>query len=171
MVELTPRGTRGWEPPRLLRPLTGALNRMQVRLYHRFGNRMRVQGRPVLLLTTLGAKTGKVRQTVLCWFPDPDSDHAEGDHAEGDSSWLVVASAAGAAKHPAWYVNLARNPDRASVEVGGRQFRVEPQSLRGAKRAEAWRRVVTLAPGYAAYETKTDREIPVVRLRAVGTVA
>ena len=160
-VELTPRGTRGWEPPRPLRPLMGVMSRMQVRLYRRFGDRMRVQGRPVLLLTTLGTKTGKVRQAVLCWFPDDD-------HSEGGSSWLVVASAAGAARHPAWYVNLARNPGEASIEIGGRQVKVEPQSLRGAEHAEAWRRVVTLAPGYAAYEKRTDREIPIIRLRAVA---
>lgn len=161
-VDLTPRGTRGWEPPRLLRPLLGAMNRMQVRLFHRFGDRMRVQGRPVLLLTTLGAKTGMVRQVVVCWFPDPG-----GDPSASDPSWLVVASGAGAAKHPAWYVNLARNPDHASIELGGRQLKVAPESLRGAERAEAWRRIVALAPGYAAYETKTDREIPIIRLRAV----
>lgn len=160
-VELTPRGTRGSAAPRPLRPLMGAINRMQVRLYHRFGDRMRVQGRPVLLLTTVGAKTGKVRQTVLCWFP-------ASDHADGNSSWLVVASAAGAAKHPAWYVNLARNPDRVSIKIGGRQVNVEPQSLRGAERAEAWRQVVALAPGYAGYQEKTDREIPIVRLQAVS---
>lgn len=163
-VELTPRGTRGWEPPRLLRPLMGTMTRMQVRLYHRFGARMRVQGRPVLLLTTLGAKTGKVRHTVLCWFPDG----AHSDTADSDTSWLVVASAAGAAKHPAWYVNLARHPGHASIELGGRDIKVEPQSLRGAERAAAWRQVVALAPGYATYATKTDREIPIVRLRAMA---
>lgn len=158
-VTITPRGNRGWEPPRLLRPLMGALSRMQVGLYHRFGDRTRVQGRPVLLLTTLGAKTGKLRQTILCWFPD------------GDTSWLVVASGAGSAKHPAWFVNLARNPDRVSIEIGGREVKVEPQSLQGTQRVEAWRRVVALAPGYAAYEKRTDREIPIVRLRVVANVA
>jgi deazaflavin-dependent oxidoreductase (nitroreductase family) len=164
VVDLTPRGTRGWEAPRLLRPLMGAMTRMQVRLYHRFGDRMRVQGRPVLLLTTVGAKTGKVRQTVLIWFPD-------GDHSDGDHSWLVVAAGAGSAKHPAWFVNLARNPGRVSIEIGGRQVNVEPTSLRGAERAEAWQRIVELAPGLAAYERRTDREIPVIRLRAVANLA
>jgi deazaflavin-dependent oxidoreductase (nitroreductase family) len=110
-VEWTPRGTRGWEAPRLLRPLIGAMSRIQVRLYHRFSDRMRVQGMPVLLLTTLGAKTGKIRQTVLCWFPDSDT-------SDSDNSWLVVASGAGSAKHPAWFVNLARNPDKISIEMG-----------------------------------------------------
>jgi deazaflavin-dependent oxidoreductase (nitroreductase family) len=134
---------------------------MQVRLYHRFGARMRVQGQPVLLLSTVGAKTGKLWQTVLCWFPDSDV-------SDGDQSWLVVASGAGSAKHPAWFVNLARNPDRVSIEIGGRYVKVEPQSLQGAERAAAWRQVVALAPGYAAYETRTDREIPIIRLRAVA---
>ena len=110
----------------------------------------------MLLLTTLGAKSGKVRKTILASFPD------------GDNSWLVVASNAGSAKHPAWYVNLARNPDRVSIEIGRRQFKVEPQSLRGTERAEAWRRRIgALAPGYTAYQEKTDREIPIVRLRGV----
>lgn len=160
-VELTPRGTRGWEAPRLLRPLMGAMSRMQVRLYHRFGNQMRVQGMPVLLLTTLGAKTGKLRQTVLIWFPDSDA-------SDSDQSWLVVASGAGSARHPAWFVNLARNPNRVSIEIGGRQVKVEPQSLRGEERTAAWKRIVALAPGYAAYEQRTDREIPIIRLRAVA---
>ena len=155
-VDLTPRGTRGWEPPRLLRPLMRAAFRLGVLLYHWFGDRMRVQGRPVLLLSTRGAKSGKVRKTILCWFPD------------GDNSWLVVASNAGSARHPAWYVNLAKNPDQVSIAIGGRQVKVEPQSLRDAERAEAWRRVIALAPGYAAYQEQTDREIPVVRLRAVA---
>ena len=164
VVELTPRGTRGWEAPRLLRPLRplmGAMSRMQVRLYHRMGDRMRVQGQPVLLLSTVGAKTGKLRQTVLCWFPDSDA-------LDGDNSWLVVASSAGSAKHPAWFVNLARNPDRVSIEIGGRQIKVEPQSQRGEERAAAWQGIVALAPGYAGYEKRTDREIPIIRLRAVA---
>ncbi len=166
-VEIPPRGTRGWKPPQLPRPLLGAMTQMQVRLYHRFGARMRVQGQPVLLLFTVGAKTGMLRQTILCWFPDSDPS----DSSDGDQSWLVVASGAGSAKHPAWFFNLARNPDRVSIEIGGRHIKVEPQSLRGAERAAAWRKVVTLAPGYAAYEKKTDREIPIIRLRAAVQTA
>jgi deazaflavin-dependent oxidoreductase (nitroreductase family) len=138
----------------------GGLSRTQVHLYRRFGDRMRVQGRPLPLLTTMGAKTGKVRQTVLCWFPD-------GDPSNGDTAWLVVASGAGSAQHPAWFVNMARSPDRVSIEVGGRQVNVASQSLRGAERTEAWQRVVALSPGYAATEQRTDREIPIVLLRPV----
>lgn len=127
----------------------------QVFLFHRMGERMRVQGRPVLLLTTIGAKTGKIRQTVLCWFPD------------SDNSWIVTATAAGSARHPGWYFNMAKNPDKVSIEIGQRTLSVVPQSLKGEERVEAWRQIVALAPGYARYEEKTDRVIPVVRLRAV----
>ena len=160
-VELTPRGSRGWEAPRLLRWVMGPMSRMQVRLYHRMGDRMRVQGQPLLLLSTRGAKTGKLRQTVLCWFPDSDA-------LDSDNSWLVVASGAGSLKHPAWFVNMARNPDQVSIEMRGHQIKVQPQSLRGEERADAWKRIVALAPGYAAYETRTDREIPIIRLQAMA---
>ena len=153
-VELTPQGTRGIEPPRLPRPLMNALLGLSVFLYHRLGDRMRVMGRPVLLLSTLGAKSGKIRRTLLCWFPD------------SANSWLVVAAFAGSSKHPAWYVNMARNPDKVSIEMGKRKLTVEPQSLKGAERAEAWRQIVSLAPGYGRYQEKTDRELPVIRLRA-----
>ena len=155
-VDVPPRGTRGWEPPQALRWVMGPMSRMQARLFHRFGNRMKVQGMPVLLLTTVGAKTGKVRQTVLCWFPDIAS------------SWLVVASGAGSLKHPAWFVNMARNPGQVSIEVGGRQIKVQPQLLRSEERAEAWKCITALAPGYTAYQTRTDREIPITRLQAVA---
>jgi deazaflavin-dependent oxidoreductase (nitroreductase family) len=108
----------------------------------------------LLLLTTIGARTGEVRRTVLGWFPD------------GDESWLVVASNAGAATHPAWYFNLARHPDRAWIDLDGRTRRVWPQSLRGAEREAAWQRIVARSPGYGTYQEKTDRQIPIVRLRA-----
>jgi deazaflavin-dependent oxidoreductase (nitroreductase family) len=152
-VELTPAGTRGagFNPPRPIRKVFGALN---VAIFRLFGSRLRIMGAPLLLLTTVGARTGRRRRATLAWFPD------------GDDAWLVVASAAGAARHPAWYTNMARNPDQVWIEVGGRrQLRVRPESLRGAERAEAWRRIVARAPGYGAYQEKTDRVIPVVRLR------
>jgi len=128
---------------------------VNVGFFRLFGRRMRIQRRPVLLLTTVGAKTGKRRQTVLASFPD--------DPASADS-WLIVASAAGAATHPGWYVNLAHRPDDASIDFDGRHFAVEPRSLHGPERERAWARVVELAPGYGPYAVTTDREIPVVRL-------
>jgi deazaflavin-dependent oxidoreductase (nitroreductase family) len=154
-VRLTPRGTRGsrfFDLPPLLKSIFVAVN---IGVYRLFGRRMRIQGRPLLLLTTIGAKTGKRRQTPLGWFDD--------DPPRPDA-WLVVASAAGAASHPGWYVNLARRPDAASIDVGGEKVPVTPQSLEGDERARAWARIVALAPGYGQYAVTTDREIPVVRL-------
>ena len=109
-------------------------------------------GMNVLVLTTVGAKTGQRRQTLLGSFPD------------GDGAWLVVASAAGAAKNPAWYHNLAAHPDQADVEVGGKKVKVTAAQLTGADRDAAWQRITAAQPRYGGYETKTDREIPIIRL-------
>src|SRR5215475_16223875 len=99
-VELTPRGTRGRETPRLPGPLMGAMTGLLVAAYRFLGDHMRMMGQPLLLLTTVGARSGKSRRTLLCRFPD------------GDGSWLVGASSAGSARNPAWYLNLAKNPDK-----------------------------------------------------------
>lgn len=155
-VQLTPRGKRGTtfftNIPRWLLPIFTAMN---VVFYRLVGKRLKIQGRPLLLLTTVGAKTGKRRQSTLAWFDDepPSTD-----------AWLIVASAGGAPTHPGWYVNLARQPADASIDVGGKHVAVEPRSLHGLERARAWARIVALAPGYGKYEVQTDREIPVVRL-------
>ena len=156
-VEVTPRGTRGFEPPKLPRPLMSAMIRTGLFVYRVLGDRMRVMGRPLLLLETVGARSGRRRMTMLGWFPDTP--------AEG---WLVVASFGGSARHPAWYLNMARHPDRIWVEAGGRRLQVRAESLRGAERADAWQRIVALSPGYGRYQEKTDREIPIVRLSPVA---
>ena len=161
-VELTRRGTRGAGFPAMPRWLLKAFTFVNLVVFRLGGGWMRIQGRPLLLLTTVGAKTGQRRQTTLGTFPD----FTDGDRRD---SWLVVASAAGAAKHPAWYVNMAKNPDQVWVEVGtdrGRVVKVRPESLKGAERDRAWREVVRLAPGYGKYQEQTDRQIPIVRLRA-----
>ena len=155
-VEVTPRGTRGFQPPRLPRPIMAAFTGGALLAHRILGDRMRVMGRPLLLLHTVGARSGRTRTTMLGWFPDTT-----------DRGWLVVASFAGAARHPAWFLNMARNPDRVWVEIGGAKVRVRPESLGGADRADAWQRVVSLAPGYAGYQLKTDREIPIVMLTPI----
>src|SRR5262252_7238535 len=152
-VQVTPRGTRGFEPPRLPRPLMSAMIRMTLLVYRVLGDRMRVMGRPLLLLETVGARSGRTRTTLLGWFPDVTA-----------GGWLVVSSFGGAARHPAWYLNMARHPDEVWVEIGRRRQRVRPESLRGPERAEAWQRIVAVSPGYGRYQEKTDREIPIVRL-------
>ena len=82
-------------------------------------------------------------------------------------SWLVVASNAGSASHPSWYLNLARRPECA-IEVGRERIEVRAEALQGEERERAWKRVVSLAPGYGKYATDTDREIPIVRLTPRG---
>ena len=146
-LELPPTGSRGvnLRGMRLFRLFNG----LSVWLYRRRG---REGGRAGLLLTTIGARTGKERTVALGKFTDDEG------------RLLVVASLAGAARHPAWLVNLAKNPDKVWVEVGRERFKVSPEILRGEHRAQAWRRILGVAPGYGHYEGMTDREIPVVRL-------
>jgi len=127
----------------------------QLAMFRLSRGRMKVQGRPLLLLETVGARSGKRRQTTLGSFPDENPARR---------AWLVVGSAAGAASHPDWCVNLARRPDDVWIAVGGDRLAVRAESLHGAERERAWSRVVALAPGYGKYERDTDREIPIVRL-------
>ena len=89
---------------------------------------------------------------------------ALGTFTDDQGGWLVVAALAGAARHPSWFINLAKNPDSVWVEVGRDRYQVRPDLLRGEERAAAWERIVAAAPGFGAYQSKTDREIPVVRL-------
>jgi deazaflavin-dependent oxidoreductase (nitroreductase family) len=151
MFDLPPSGTRGVELPKAIRPLIKSMGWIGSLMF-RLG--LKVQGRPLLRLTTKGAKSGKRRETVLGWFAD------EGN----DSSWFVVASNAGSARHPAWAFNLAKNPGDALVDVGDGEFPVEAEVLTGAERDSVWSQVVELAPGYGRYLEKTDREIPILRL-------
>lgn len=153
-IEITPRGTRGRGMPRFPGPLMAAMNGMQHLMVRAMGGRMRVKGRPLLELQTVGARSGKPRRSVLGWFPDTSSEEGR----------LVVASFGGSERHPAWFLNLARHPDDVWVEIGRERTRVRATSLRGEEREKAWRRIVELAPGYADYQAQTDREIPVVRL-------
>jgi deazaflavin-dependent oxidoreductase (nitroreductase family) len=128
------------------------LTRIPVALQRLFRGRLKMHGQPLLLLTTLGARTGQPRTSMVSQFP------------ESDGSTLIVASFGGAAKHPAWYFNLAKHPDQVFIERGGRRIRVQAISLSAEEREAAWQRIVHIAPGFAEYQRKTDREIPVVRL-------
>ncbi len=147
-VKVTPGGTRGQRPP------PGPLKKVVfwfMRSTYRLGAR-KMDGKPVILLTTRGARSGEQRTNPVMCFP------------EGDSAWLVVASFGGAASHPAWFVNIARHPDDVWVEVEGRRLKVTARSLDGEEREKAWQRITAQAPRFAGYQEKTDRQIPVVRL-------
>jgi deazaflavin-dependent oxidoreductase (nitroreductase family) len=110
-------------------------------------------GFPVLLLTTVGARSGQERTHELGGFPD------------GDDAWLITATKGGSASHPGWFHNIAKNPDKVWAQVGGRKFKADVEQLRGEQRAAAYDRIAKVAPVYAKYPKKTDREIPVLRLR------
>jgi len=111
-----------------------------------------VMGMNALVLTTIGRKSGLERQTPVGWFP--------GD----DGTWLIVASAAGAASNPAWFHNLAAHPDQVWIELGGDKIAVRADQLHDQVRAAAWQRITTAAPRFASYQEATDRELPVIHL-------
>jgi deazaflavin-dependent oxidoreductase (nitroreductase family) len=129
--------------------------RAMIFAYHLFGRWLRVDGVPVLLLTTVGAKTGKRRQTLLMAFP------------QNENQWLILASSMGMARNPAWLFNLARNPDNVAIEVGGRKIAVRAETLTAPERDEAWRRIVARSARFAGYREKTDRLIPIIRLTRI----
>lgn len=116
------------------------------------GGRGQFMGMDVLILHTVGRRSGQPRQSPLAWF------------ADGDDAWLIVASGGGS-QHPDWYVNLMAHPGRASIELPAADaVPVQPQRLDGAAREQAWQRIVAAQPRYEKYQRKSDREYPVIRL-------
>ena len=106
-----------------------------------------LKGRPVILLTTVGAKTGKIRKTPLM-------------RVEHDGEYAVVASLGGAPKHPVWYFNIKANP-RVELQDGTVTKDYDAREVFGDEKAVWWERAVEAWPDYAEYQTKTDRQIPV----------
>lgn len=112
-----------------------------------------LQGRPVVLLTTIGAKTGKIRKTPLM-------------RVEHGGEYAVVASLGGAPKHPVWYYNLKANP-RVELQDGTDTADYDAREVFGDEKAAWWERAVAAWPDYAEYQKKTDRQIPVFVLTPV----
>jgi deazaflavin-dependent oxidoreductase (nitroreductase family) len=112
-----------------------------------------LRGLPIVLLTSVGAKTGKLRKTALM-------------RVEHDGAYAVVASLGGAAKHPVWYWNLKKHP-HVELQDGAERHDYEARELEGAEREEWWARAVEAYPPYADYQRKTDRLIPVFLLTRV----
>ena len=149
-VKVPPKGTRGASFPRFL---AGFASRMMRGQFRRKGGATTQGGLHALLLETTGAKSGQPRHAVLGYIED------------GPDAWLVIASAIGAARHPAWLHNLAARP-QAMVDFGdGARVGVIAETLEGAALERAWERIAVEAPEYVRYRSKTDRDIPVVRLR------
>ncbi len=107
-------------------------------------------GRPLLLLTTTGAKSGQRRTTPMMFIPDGDR-------------LLVIASNVGAPAHPDWYRNLVAHPE-VTVEVGTETFDATAVVTQGAERDRLWTRIVELYPFFTGHQAKTTRQIPVIAL-------
>lgn len=141
-------GTRGGRQP------GGAFmlwfNRRMARKIRRKG--AKAMGMDTLLLVTVGAKSGLVRETPVARFAGPDG------------SWYVAASAGGGARNPAWYYNIAAHPDRVRIVVDAVETPVAAEQVHGVERDAAWQQIVARQPRFAKYETSTDRDIPIIKL-------
>ena len=108
------------------------------------------EGSTILLLTTTGRNSGEESTTPLIFGLDGDSP-------------VIVASKGGAPEHPGWYRNLSKTPE-VGVQIKGEMFRARARDAQGEERERLWRAMNEIWPHYDEYQTKTDREIPVVVL-------
>ncbi|BCL25927.1 nitroreductase family deazaflavin-dependent oxidoreductase [Streptomyces aurantiacus] len=129
--------------------------REQVELYERSGGTegTTMRGMPVIVLTTRGAKSGKIRKTPLM-------------RVEHEGSYAVVASLGGAPKHPVWYHNVVGDP-HVELQDGPTRQDMTAREVTGEEKALWWQRAVAAYPDYADYQKNTDREIPVFVLEPV----
>jgi len=111
------------------------------------------KGRPLLLLTTTGAKSGEARTTPLVYSKDGDRI-------------IVIASMGGAPKHPAWFLNLSAHPD-VTVELGTEKFVAKASVAQAEERDRLYARQAAEMPAFTEYQQKTTRRIPVVVLERV----
>lgn len=107
-------------------------------------------GLPVVIVTNIGAKTGKIRKTPLM-------------RVEHNGRYAAVASQGGSPKHPVWYYNLVAHP-QVELQDGPVRTAMTARELSGPERAQWWERAVAAYPPYAEYQQKTDRQIPVFLL-------
>ena len=108
---------------------------------------------PILLLNTVGRKSGKKRTSPLLYAMDGED-------------FVIIASKGGASAHPAWYLNLRANPE-ATVEIGDREVQVEAEVADPEDKTRLWQKMVEMYPAYDTYQEKTEREIPLLVLRPV----
>ena len=109
---------------------------------------------PTLLLTTTGRRSGSVKTLPLIY-------------GKADGAYVIVASKGGAPEHPAWYLNLVAMPE-VGVQVLGERFSARARTATGDERAKRWEQLAQIYPPYNDYQTKTEREIPVVVLERVA---
>jgi deazaflavin-dependent oxidoreductase (nitroreductase family) len=121
-------------------------------VYQRTNGRVlsRMRGKPTLLLTTTGRRTGRLHTVPLPYLADGDA-------------MIVVGSASGAGRHPAWVLNLIANP-RVTVQYLADSRPADAEILAGGERTAMWERISVEAPWYTGYQQRTSREIPLIRL-------
>jgi len=137
-------------------PSTSAWAREQAELYERSGGTegTTLMGMPVIILTSVGSKSGKLRKTALM-------------RVEHNGDYAVVASLGGAPKHPVWYYNLVNHPH---VELQDETVKADylAREVTGDEKARWWERAVAAYPPFAEYQLKTEREIPVLVLEPIA---
>jgi deazaflavin-dependent oxidoreductase (nitroreductase family) len=111
-------------------------------------NTLRETGMPIVVVTTRGAKSGKVRKFALM-------------RVEHDGEYALVASKGGTPENPAWYHNIVEHPDEVLVQDGPERFRAQVREVTGDQKKEWWDRAVQAYPPYAEYQQNTTRQIPV----------
>lgn len=133
-------------------PSAAAWVREQVETYERTGGRsantLRDTGLPVVIVTTRGHKSGKIRKFALM-------------RVEHDGEYALVASKGGAPEHPLWYHNLKADPSAVMIQDGPEAFDYDVREVSADERAQWWERAVAAYPPYAEYQAKTERRIPV----------
>ncbi len=124
----------------------------QVALYEATGGAEggTLQDKPVVILTTRGRHSGKVRKSPLM-------------RVEHNGTYAVIASMGGASKHPVWYLNLIASP-AVTLQDGANVYEMAAREAHGDEKATWWARAIEAWPAYAEYQTKTDRQIPVIVL-------
>lgn len=111
----------------------------------------RVASLPILLLITIGRKTGKTRTMPLGYMQDGDR-------------YVIIGSNGGANSHPGWYFNLKNNP-QTTIEIKGEKRSVTAEIITGEERSRLWQQLIAISPQYETYQKSTTREIPLVGLR------
>jgi deazaflavin-dependent oxidoreductase (nitroreductase family) len=138
-------------------PSTSDWARKQAEAYEASGGAdaatLRDTGLPIIVLTTLGAKSGKLRKTALM-------------RVEHDGVYAVVASRGGAPEHPQWYWNLVAHPE-VELQDGAEKHDYRAREVVGDEKALWWERSVAAYPPYAEYQTRTTRQIPVFVLERI----
>jgi len=136
-------------------PSTSGWARKQAEAYEASGGAKasELRGMPVIVLTSVGAKSGLLRKTALM-------------RVEHEGEYAVVASLGGAPKHPVWYFNLVKNP-HVELQDGAEKRDYHAREVSGEEKAVWWERAVAAYPPYADYQKKTSREIPVFVLEPI----